>query len=505
MKKKWKAIIAFIVVLVIIIPSVIYLKSNRSKQSDNKEVVLFNGKASASGSWDPWGTLTEITDFKGYNFMKPFTVKVNYEGESAPYIIFTSSSGGNTWGQIIPSYFSEGTAYYTYESCTAGYGKDFSNLDKIIVKPGGSDVTITKVSIVPEDDTEINVNYKGPAGNIVNSIDTGWNLGNSLDVTDGDETAWENPATTKAMIDAVKVAGFNAVRIPITWSEHVGDEASGFKIDEKWMNRVKQVVDYCREDQLYTIINMHHDVGKGGWLFASDNSVKENGDKFKAIWSQIADEFKDYDDKLLFEGFNEMLDENIDWNYPGKEATKAVNTFNQMFVDTVRKTGGNNKDRCLIVGTYANNTNGNVLDDFIMPKDTVENSLIVQIHFYIPYEYTQVISENTKQAAWKENDGKVKVDGALINLYNHFTSKGVPVIITEMAAANKNNLDDRVDYSKYMIKESRRYGIKCFWWDQGGKFEPNPEYGYYTGMGLLDRYTLKWMYPEIVEALTSGN
>ncbi|MCR4944489.1 MAG: cellulase family glycosylhydrolase [Clostridium sp.] len=514
MKKNFKNIIAFIMTLLMIIPFNFGIKVSAAEETKDNEVVLFAGKATASGSWDPWETLAEIKDFKVSDFSKPFTFKIDYEGTLAPYVIFSSWSGGNTWGQVTASYFSKGTAYYTYEACTTGYGEDFSNLNQITIKPGGADTTITKVSIVPEKTSEVKINYEGMAGNIVNDINAGWNLGGSLEVfgdwikigTDGKpdkfETAWFNPVTTKAMIDTVKAAGFNAIRIPVTWTQHIGDEASGYKIEEEWMNRVQEVVDYAMEDGLYTIINVHHDVDGDGWLWASDNCVNNKSKKFKAVWNQIADRFKDYDNNLLFEGFNEMLDEKTNWQYPGKEATTAVNTFNQMFVDTVRKTGGNNKERCLIVNTYAASTDGNVLDDFVIPQDTRENSLIVQVHFYLPYAYANVIGEYTKQTAWKENSGKINIDGTLLNLYNHFTSKGVPVIIGEMAAANKDNLSDRAEYSRYIVNESKKYGIKCFWWDQGGKFEADSKYGYDTGMGLLNRYTLTWMYPEIVEAFT---
>ncbi|MCR4945211.1 MAG: glycoside hydrolase family 5 protein, partial [Clostridium sp.] len=162
------------------------------------------------------------------------------------------------------------------------YGEDFSSLNEIDIKPGGSDVTITKVSVIPKENEDIKVNYEGLAGNIVNNINVGWNLGGSLDAhgdwiqskTDGKpesfETAWNNPVTTKAIIDKIKASGFNAIRIPITWGQHIGNEDSGYKIDEAWLNRVKEVVDYAMDNNLYTIINMHNDTGKDGWLVASN-------------------------------------------------------------------------------------------------------------------------------------------------------------------------------------------------------------------------------------------
>ena len=519
MKKEsvFKRVLTIIMTLILLVPLNLSIKVFAEDKPSNDGIVLFEGDKFVKGAWgDTWETITEIPVDDASIYQRPFSLEINYEGHGAPCAIFTSWTGGSEWAQVKASYSSKGTAYYTYEACKEAYGEDFSTLNKIIIKPFGEDVRVTRITLkFNTGEEEINCDFKGTSGEIFKNIKCGWNLGNTLDCqgdwiasyssgTPSDfETAWGNPVTTKATLDKVKAAGFNAIRIPVTWKQHIGDASTGYKVDEAWMKRVKEVIDFAVQDDFYIILNLHHDVGTEGCLWATSDSVKENSEKFKALWVQIANEFKDYDNKLMFEGFNEILNKECNWDYPGREATTAVNTLNQIFVDTVRKTGGNNPKRCLIVNTYATNTNGQVLDEFVLPKDTLENSLMVQIHFYQPYSYASRINDEwTKQKAWKENSGKGTVDGILLNLYKNFSKKGIPVIMGEFAAASKENTADRAEYASYVVNRAAKHGIKCFWWDEGGKFEADEKYGFFTGMALLNRYTQEWVYPEIVKAFT---
>lgn len=358
------------------------------------------------------------------------------------------------------------------------------------------------------------VRYTGAAGEIVQDITAGWNLGNTLDsfgewilqYTDGTprsfESAWGNPPATRQVIDDLRAAGFNAVRIPVTWTQHI-DDANGFRIDPDWMARVQEVVDWVIGNDMYCIINLHHDVGGDSWLHASERSVRADGEKFRAVWTQIADHFAAYDGHLIFEGFNEILDERSTWTYPGPAATAAVNALNQLFVDTIRATGGNNASRVLLVNTYACGTHPSSLADFVLPDDPADNALIVGVHYYDPGAYCSAVSGayNT-QRVWTDNGGQAQVDAMLDNLYTHFTCQSIPVIIGEFGAANKDNAADRADYAAYIVQNAAQRGVKCFWWDTGGKIEPDPVQGSYTGMALYDRYSGTWVFPEIVRALT---
>lgn len=485
---------------------------------ESEKTILFSGSATKEfTTWDEWDKAVGLgnNEFDVTAFTEPFTMTVDYESTGNPVLVFFSWTGGSSWCQMNPTYTSNGTAYYTYDTICESYGDDFSLLNGINVMPGGADITVTEVAFFYESTQEqITVEYTGLAGEIVNDINAGWNLGNTLDsfgewiydysegTPENFETAWGNPVTTKKMIDDVKNAGFNVVRVPVTWTQHIDDE-NGYVVDEEWMNRVQEVVDYVIDNDMYCILNVHHDVGGDSWLKASESNIAQNSEKFKALWTQIANRFESYDTKLMFEGFNEILDENNNWGYPGTAATSAVNTLNQMFVDTVRATGGNNENRALIVNTYAAGTNGSSQDDFAVPSDTAENSLIVEMHYYDPGAYCGEISaDSNTQNAWTENGGKSAMDGMLYNVYTHFTSKGIPVIIGEFGAHNKDNETDRADYAGYLVENAKKYGIKCFWWDSGGKTEADAEFGYYKGMALYDRYNYEWIFPEIVKAIT---
>lgn len=509
--------------LMILLALVLFMTAAAAEAPDR--TILFSGSASmAFTGWDKWDKAVGLgsNEFDVSAFSKPFTVTVTYQSDGEPVLVFFSWTGGPGWAQMTPDYTDNGVAYFSYETICAHYGSDFSLLNGINIMPGGVDLTVTEVAFFyesarePSDEASevTQVIHTGPAGEIVNAITAGWNLGNTLDScgdwitqygtgsTRSFETAWGNPLATQQLIDELKAAGFNAVRIPVTWTQHIDDE-NGWQIDEKWMARVQQVVDYVIGNDMYCIINLHHDVGGDSWLKASEANIAENGEKFRAVWTQIANRFEGYDNRLMFEGFNEILNEQNNWNYPGKAATSAVNVLNQMFVDTIRATGGNNAARVLLVNTYAAGTNPSSLADFVVPTDPAEGCLIVQVHYYDPGAYCAGISGTSNtQAVWTEKGGKAHVDRMLDNLYKHFTSKGIPVIIGEFGANNKDNAADRADYAGYIVKNAALRGVKCFWWDTGGKVEIDPELGYYKGMALYDRYRREWVFPEIVEALT---
>jgi len=177
--------------------------------------------------------------------------------------------------------------------------------------------------------------FEGMAGQIIADMGVGWNLGNTLD-SNGEwlrrgsgapknyETAWGNPLTSQELIQTVADAGFKTIRLPVTWDHQIGP-APEYQVKRAWMDRVQAVVDYCMEAGVYCILNVHHDTGTDGWLHASQQDLEEDSAKFTALWTQIAQRFQNYGEKLIFEGFNEMLDEKNNWGYPGKQAIGVVN------------------------------------------------------------------------------------------------------------------------------------------------------------------------------------
>ncbi|MDE5950836.1 MAG: glycoside hydrolase family 5 protein, partial [Acetatifactor sp.] len=265
----------------------------------------------------------------------------------------------------------------------------------------------------------------GPATALVEDIVFGWNLGNSLDSYSGtelgkneglsSETAWSNPKTTQELIDLVRDSGVNAIRVPVTWYNHMG---SDYVIDEEWMDRVQEVVDYVINDDLYCIINVHHDTGANGWLRASDTNLEENKAMFAAIWEQVSARFADYDEHLIFEGFNEILNDVNEWVNPDSRAVEIVNELNQLFVDTVRGSGGNNAGRVLVVNTYCAGGNSQVTRGFVLPSDSTENSLVVEAHIYQPYYFTA--EEFPEVTTWSKDT----INSYLRNMYTSFVQKG---------------------------------------------------------------------------------
>ncbi len=313
------------------------------------------------------------------------------------------------------------------------------------------------------------------------------------------ETLWNNPQTTYEMIAFIKQSGFGAIRIPITYRNHI--DSSTFKIEENWLNRIEEVIRYAIQNDLYCIINLHHDVGSKGWLKADLKNYEENYVKFSSLWNQIAARFQNYSEYLVFEGFNEILNVKNDWANPSDEDLAVVNQLNQLFVDTVRLTGGNNSSRCLIVSTYGAAWNNKILSAFKLPADSIKDRLIVSLHTYEPRQFclqdNQLGNEKGTSSFCAEEDS-TWVERLFITLNQTFVAKNIPVIIGEFASFHKGNSIDRAEHAKCYTSLGRKYDITCFWWDSGGK---ESTLNTLKNTCLLNRYLLSWNFPEIVNAL----
>jgi len=302
---------------------------------------------------------------------------------------------------------------------------------------------------------------------VVYDIKIGWNLGNTFDakpegITDlSTETSWGNPRVTKELIDLVKESGFNAIRVPVTWGNHMDADN---QIDPEWMERVAEVVGYVLDNDMYCVLNVHHDTGTDGWLRASRSNEEPMKAKFITMWEQIANHFADAPDKLLFESFNEILTDQNHWNAPPLDAVKVTNELNQIFVDTVRSSGGNNDKRCLIVNTYAASTDSIAVNNFVLPTDTIEDRLIIEAHVYSPFQFTH--EDYPNNTSYTENEVKSPISTLFVKL----GFQGVPVIIGEFGCADKDNDVERVSWAKYFVETALKYGIKCFWWDNGYQY-----------------------------------
>lgn len=365
-------------------------------------------------------------------------------------------------------------------------------LNSITVKYStGSSTSAVQQPVAEGNGEKKPVTTEGQAAEIAASIKAGWCLGNTLDCYDIDwveddfETAWGNVRTTQEIIDTVKAAGFNAVRIPVSWTDHMDDSGN---VEAAWMDRVQEVVDYAMDDGLYTILNVHHD--DYTWIhpvYAEEEAVTV---KFVHLWEQIAERFQDYDTHLLFEGLNEprMVGSANEWMGGTDEERDVINHLLQKFVDTVRASGGKNPERTLVVTTHAASITDAALNGFVLPSD---DNLILSIHSYAPWQFANILQDEETQVTVFDSAGEAELNSGFDKLYDKFVSKGIPVIIGEFGAENKDNAADRARYYSYYIQAAAQRGIPCFIWDNGLA----------ASFGLLDRAHLSWYDGTILHAI----
>ena len=306
--------------------------------------------------------------------------------------------------------------------------------------------------------------FSHTSAELLAKLKLGWNLGNSLDVPDG-ETAWGNPRVAPELLAAVAKAGFGLVRIPVTWSPHTGP-APGYVIDPNWLQRVDEVVGYARAAGLHAVINLHHDGAdnfKGPeWLTlndASGNTTEENNaavrTRFVAVWTQIAKHFAGYGEELLFESMNEIHD---GYGQPDPRHFTFINELNQQFVNLVRKSGGNNAQRHLVVPGYNTNID-HTLTGFKLPSDPTPKHLVLSVHYYDPYLFALQAKKNTWGSAspgrddWGQEDFVVR---QFDKVKATFIDQGIPVLIGEYGATHQDGFED---YRRYYSTSPKRPSI----------------------------------------------
>ena len=327
----------------------------------------------------------------------------------------------------------------------------------------------------------------------------GWNLGNALE-SSGGETNWGNPKTTQAMIKAVADAGFNAIRIPVRWTEQLSD-AQNMVVKDTWLARVKEIVDWALAENMYVIINTHHEA----WLDRNPfySKQQENNQKLYALWTCIATYFRDYGEKLIFAGTNETT---VDWSAPNTEQQTVQNSYNQTFVDAVRDTGGKNYYRNLVVQTFACSPYFG-LNGLTIPTDKVEERLSVEFHYYDPYEYCGSCTYYYWGEAYKDK-GRIltsSTESTITNLFdritNSWTKKGLGVVMGEYGVSNHYTSDDMQTqqenmqyYLKCVTGEARKHGFAAFVWDNNA-FNNGPEnfgiFKRWNNMAVGNTYFLK--------------
>jgi len=334
----------------------------------------------------------------------------------------------------------------------------------------------------------------------------GINLGNTLDAvdtwdtmpySDSKETVWGNPPANQAIFNAYAAAGFKSVRIPVTWYQYAD---SNNTIAPFWLARVKQVVDYARNAGLYVILNVHHD---GVWLIPDTAHQAAADARLKSFWTQIANEFKDYDNHLLFAGTNEIAMPNT-YTTPTQENCTVQKGFNQTFVDAVRATGGNNASRTLVVQLYSTNIDygPDTCGETTLPSDSVANRMMIEMHWYSPFDFT-INSNNTTIWQW----GALATDLSAVETWGNegytrqefdkamtdFVNKGVPVIMGEFGSYPKDSGPGQGNetytnyWAQYNTYAAVTRGIVPMWWDTGSILDRNT--GAVKDAGLINALT----------------
>lgn len=356
---------------------------------------------------------------------------------------------------------------------------------------------------------------------IVEAMGPGWNLGNQLEsVTDNvpEETNWGNPVITEKLIQSVKAAGFKSIRIPVSYFAKIDDDKD-YTIDSKWLDRVQEVVNYCIKNDLYAVINIHGDgynTIDGSWLLCNGKNQTEIKKKYKKVWKQIAERFKNYDEHLLFESMNEEFDGS--YSEPNKEYYQNINDYNQIFVDTVRKTGDNNTKRWLIIPGWNTNIDYTAGDyGFKLPTDQYrdksidkeEQRIMISVHYYSPWDFCG--GENGVITQWgNEADDPSKTSTTCDETYmknqlnlmkTTFADKGYPVFIGEYGSIDKTSYDSENEYyrayfARKLCQLSRKNGCIPMYWDNG--------YNGVHGFGLFDRTTCEITQPVIIDAIMEG-
>lgn len=350
----------------------------------------------------------------------------------------------------------------------------------------------------------------------VKDMTAGWNLGNTMDATGNgnslsSETSWGQPKTTQKMIHDLAASGIKTIRIPISWAHHM--DKSNYTVDPAWMERVKEIVDWAIAEDMYVIINAHHDngssassLGKACGYYPNSTNHDESERFLVNLWSQISLAFNNgYDEHLVFETMNEprLAGTNNEWWFDAnsskcQDAADSLNKLNQACVDAIRASGGNNQKRFISVPGLQASPDSALASAFKMPKDDEEGKLILSVHMYTPYSFAMESPGDIEYTA----DHKQELLTMFNKLDKNFVQKGYPVIVGEYGATNKNNLQDRINWFTDFISISRQFGMTCCLWDNGvwklTGSDYSEHYGYYN------RTAGTWYFPEILDAIVKN-
>lgn len=323
---------------------------------------------------------------------------------------------------------------------------------------------------------------------VVELMGNGINLGNTMEAygrstygvgapVSSYETFWGAPETTQEMVTGMKEAGFTALRIPIAWTNAMNYETGDYTIDENYLNRVEEIINYARNEDMYIIINDHWD---GGWwgMFgsASEETRAQAMELYISMWTQIAERYKKYSDYLIFESANEELGSRLNdkdvatdsGTLSDAECYTMTNKINQAFVDTVRATGGNNENRFLLIAGFNTDITNTCNSQFRMPTDTAENKLLISVHYYDPSGYCNFTSMNS----WGDKDDYNNQNTMLAKM-TKFTDQGYGVVIGEYGVLMDGDVmkENTADYYRNFLSNCDLYGYVPILWDCSNMYD----------------------------------
>ena len=342
------------------------------------------------------------------------------------------------------------------------------------------------------------------ASEIVSLMGRGWNLGNTFDSTGGSsvsdfETSWGNPKVTSTLINGVKAAGFDTIRIPVTWYRAMSSDGS-YTIDSAYLARVKTIIDYAYSCDMFVILDIHHEE----WVNTTElvSNYENIAVELKAVWTQLAEYFGNYDQHLIFEGMNEPRYEGADNEWTGDEAAyQVINYLDQLFVSTVRSsTKGYNYERCLMIPGYAASNSSTVLKSISIPtaNGEADPNVIISVHCYSPYSFCLSDTQTTFDAS--NSSDTSDIDRIFSVIDEEFLSQGIPVVIGECSATNSGgNTSARAAWAKYIGAKSASYGVPVVFWDNGYDLGSGGESHSY-----INRSTGKVKYQSILDAFDAG-
>ncbi len=346
---------------------------------------------------------------------------------------------------------------------------------------------------------------------ITDQMTIGWNLGNSLDCANTGSTfssdpkfavtKWGNPEPTQALFDAVKAAGFNTVRVPTTWYEHIQKDANGdWEISPDWLAYVKKTVDYAYNNDMFVILNVHHEEWVNVEKF-TDETKAAAAEKLEDIWTQVADEFADYDQHLIFEGMNEprqTYDPSVEWGAGDTYSWQYINDLNAIFVDVIRSQGSSaNSERVLMLPGYVASSNPDTVRQIAIPDGS--GNVALSVHAYLPYFFTmdtsdkanhEYLADGSSNSGWGANY-RQEINTFFSNMKSIISEKNAPIIIGEFSASDFGNTDSRINWAKDYLGAAENAGIPCVLWDNNAVYTegatPSGE-----NHGYINRKTNTW-------------